>query len=69
MPNTSGPVDPTRVAQDILPGSLKRESPSAYLGNSLNEIKDMLKTATGQTKREFQKAKKLLEQIPRLMGD
>jgi DNA-directed RNA polymerase specialized sigma24 family protein len=62
-------VDPTRRALDILPGSLRREFPSRYLGNSLNEIKEMLKAASGATKRDLQKAKKLLEQIPRLMGD
>jgi hypothetical protein len=67
--NTSGSIDPTRPAQDILPGSLRREFPSQYLGHSLNEIKEMLKTATGPTKLALQKAKKLLEQIPRLMGD
>ena len=69
MAMRSGSVDPIRAAQDILPGSLRREFPSQYLGNSLNEIKDMLKTATGPTKRTLQKAKKLLEQIPRLTGD
>jgi hypothetical protein len=62
-------VDPNRPAGEILPGSLKREFPSEFLGNSLNEIKHMLRTATGPAKRALQKAKKLLEQIPRLMED
>jgi hypothetical protein len=35
----------------------------------LNEIKQKLKTATGKEKRTLQKAKKLLEQWERLMGD
>jgi hypothetical protein len=65
----AGSVDPTRAARDVLPGRLRREFPSQYLGNSLNEIKEALNTATGSTKRDLQKAKKLLEQIPRLMGD
>jgi hypothetical protein len=67
--NTSGSVDPNKAARDVLPGSLKREFPSQYLDKSLNEIKDMLKIAAGPTKRNLQKAKKLLEQVPRLMGD
>jgi hypothetical protein len=69
MPNSSGSVDANKAAQDILPGSLKREFPAQFLGNTLNEIKEMLKIASGARKRDLQKAKKLLEQIPRLMGD
>jgi len=65
----AGSVDPNKAAKDILPGRLRREFPSQYLGNSLNEIKDMLKTASGPRKRALQKAKKLLEQSPRLIGD
>jgi hypothetical protein len=40
-----------------------------FRGNSLNEIKEILKIASGARKRGFQKAKKLLAQIPRPMGN
>ena len=69
MHNTSGSSDPNRAAKDVLPGSLRREFPSQYLDKSLNEIKDMLRVAKGNEKRALQKAKKLLEQQERLMGD
>jgi hypothetical protein len=67
--NTPGSIDPTKPAQDVLPGSLKRRFPSEYLGYSLNDIKESLQTATGATKTKLQSAKKILEQAPRLMGD
>ncbi len=67
--NMSGSFDPSKAAKHVLPGRLKREFPSQYLDKSLNEIKDMLKNATGAEKRALQKAKKILEQQERLMGD
>jgi hypothetical protein len=63
------PFDPTKKAQDVLPGSIKREFPSEYLGKSLNDIKDLLdnlpRDADGKLKQKLQKAKKLLEQQER----
>jgi hypothetical protein len=54
-------------ANEILPATLRRKYPSQYLGKSLNEIKDALRTATGKEKADLQTAKKLLENIKRLM--
>jgi hypothetical protein len=68
-PTGGQPFDPDQPAQDVLPGTLKREYPGDLLGHSLNDIKDLLKTATGAEKRKLQKAKKLLEQQQRLMSD
>jgi hypothetical protein len=59
--------DPTKPAKEVLRGRLKREFPSEHL-DSLNEIKEKLRAATGAEKRKLQKAKKLLEQQDRL-GD
>lgn len=56
-----------KPAADVLPGSLKRVFPGQYLENSLNEIKAMLKTASGNEKQVLQKAKKILEQQKRLV--
>jgi hypothetical protein len=58
--------DPAKPAKDVLKGRLKRRFPSEYLGKSLNEIKDMLRTAPPEAKRKLQKAKKILEQQDRL---
>lgn len=57
-----------KAAQDVLPGSLKREFPSQYLTWSLNDIKAALSGATGTEKTALQKAKKLLEQTDRLLN-
>jgi len=53
-------------AEDILPGRLKRVYPGEYLGHSLKEIKEKLKSAKGSEKKVLQKAKKILEQQERL---
>lgn len=58
--------DPTKPAKDVLSGTAKKEFPSEFLNLSLNEIKSLLKNATGQDKRKLQTAKKLLEQGKRL---
>jgi hypothetical protein len=60
-------LDPTRPAEEVLPGSLQREFPGEHLGKSLNDIKDALEGATGAEKKALQKAKKLLEQYERLL--
>ncbi len=66
--NGCGPgVDPSRSAQDVLPGSLKREFPGEHLDKSLEEIRASLGSATGEEKRSLQKAKKILEQAQRLL--
>ena len=59
-------MDPTKPAKDVLTGTAKKKFPAEYLGNSLIEIKDLLRKATGQEKRKLQTAKKLLEQGKRL---
>ena len=64
----SCPIDPNKPANEVLPGKLKREFPGEHLDKSLNMIKDALKIADGTEKRSLQKAKKILEQIDRLMG-
>ena len=58
--------DAARPAQDVLKGRLRREFPSEHLDKSLDDIKDRLKKARGEDKRQLQKAKKLLEQQERL---
>lgn len=60
-------VDPSKRAQDVLPGSLKREFPGEHLDKSLDEIKAALGSAAGDERRALQKAKKLLEQAERLL--
>jgi hypothetical protein len=62
-------IDPTKPAREVLPGRVKRQFPGEYLDHSLREIKALLKKASGKEKRSLQKAKKLLEQLPRLLGD
>lgn len=71
---TTRAVVPTIVLQinenikgEDLPGRLQREFPSQHFGKTLRQIKEELKTATGEQKRSLQKAKKLLEQRGRLM--
>lgn len=66
-PSSQHRIDPAKPAQDVLPGGLRREFPSQHLQKSLNEIKDLLRDATGEDKRSLQTAKKLLEQAPRLL--
>lgn len=61
-------LDPTKPAQEVLPGSLKRKFPSQHLGKSLDEIRNELRTATGVNKQSLQTAKKLLEQSERLLN-
>lgn len=61
------PVDPKKQAGEVLKGRLKRVFPGDYMDKSLDEIKDLLKQAQGDTKRKLQKAKKLLEQQDRLL--
>ena len=46
-----------KSAANLLPGSLKREFPREYLGNTLDEIKQMLSSAKGKDKLKLQKAK------------
>ena len=60
-------IDPTKPAQEVLPGDLKREFPSQHLDKSLNEIKNLLRQSSGMEKRILQKAKKILEQSDRLL--
>ena len=60
------PCDPEKPARDVLSGRVKREFPSEYLNDSLNDIKDKLRRAAGAKKRKLQRAKKLLEQQERL---
>jgi hypothetical protein len=60
------PCDPTKPAKDVLPGSLKKRFPGEFLDKSLNEIKELLKTAKSAAKRKLQTAKKILEQQYRL---
>jgi hypothetical protein len=60
-------IDPTRPANEVLPGSLRREFPGQHLNKSLNQIKDLLRTASGAEKRSLQTAKKILEQSERLL--
>ncbi len=50
-----------KAAKDVLNGSLRRKFPSEYLGKSLGEIKDALKTVTGKTKDKLQTARKILQ--------
>lgn len=59
-------VDPEKSAKDVLSGTTKRKFPAEFLDRSLDEIKDLLKHATGKEKRKLQTAKKLLEQGERL---
>jgi hypothetical protein len=59
-------IDPTMPAKDVLTGTTKKKFPGEYLDNSLNEIKDLLRGASGPEKRKLQTAKKLLEQSSRL---
>ncbi|MEZ4465656.1 MAG: polymorphic toxin-type HINT domain-containing protein, partial [bacterium] len=59
--------DPTKPAREVLPGRLRREFPAEHLDKSLNDIKAALSGESGQAKRSLQKAKKLLEQVDRLM--
>lgn len=54
-------------AEDLLPGTLKRDLPSDYLDKSLSQIKDLLKHAEGPEREALQKVKKALEQTTRLM--
>ena len=61
------PLDPTKPANDVLPGSLRREFPGEHLGKSLNDIREALKSAKGPAKRSLQTAKKILEQAGRLL--
>jgi hypothetical protein len=61
------PLDPTKPADQVLPGSLRREFPGEHLGKSLNDIREALKSATGKAKRSLQTAKKILEQAGRLL--
>ena len=56
-----------KAAQDILNATLKRKFPSQHLDKSLNQIKDLLKTAKGKDKASLTRAKKALEQGVRLM--
>lgn len=56
-----------KPAKEVLPGPLRREFPGEHLDKSLNEIKDLVRTAEGAGKKSLQKAKKLLEQADRLM--
>jgi len=60
-------IDPTKPANEVLPGSLRREFPGQHLNKSLNQIKDLLRTASGGEKRSLQTAKKILEQSERLL--
>jgi RHS repeat-associated protein len=60
-------IDPNAPAKDVLPGSLKREFPAQHLDSSLNQVRELLKTAKGKEKVALQKAKKLLEQAGRLL--
>ncbi len=55
-----------RRAVDILPGTLKRKFPGEYLGNTLSEVKELLRNAKGKEKSRLKTAKKLLEQSSRL---
>jgi len=66
--NEETKVDPDKPARDVLPGRLKREFPGEHSDKSLNQIKDALKFAQGAEKKSLQKAKKILEQLNRLMG-
>jgi RHS repeat-associated protein len=61
-------IDPNKPAGDVLPGSLRPEFPGEHLGKSLNQIKDLLKTATGKAWASLSKAKKMLEQADRLVN-
>ncbi|MGC4069492.1 MAG: hypothetical protein QM784_33530 [Polyangiaceae bacterium] len=61
-------IDPNKPANEVLPGSLRRQFPGEHLGKSLNEIKERLKTATATDKRSLQTAKKILEQSERLLN-
>jgi hypothetical protein len=63
----SSKIDPTKPANEVLLGSLRREFPGQHLNKSLNEIKELLRTASGEEKRSLQTAKKLLEQSERLL--
>lgn len=60
-------IDPTKPANEVLPGSLRREFPGQHLGKSLNDIKGALRTAEGADKKSLQTAKKILEQSERLL--
>jgi hypothetical protein len=60
-------LDPTKPAENVLPGSLKRKFPTGLLGKSLNEIEEALKKATGKEKSDLKTAKKILEQVKRLL--
>jgi len=53
-------------AEDVIPGSLKREFPAQHLGKTLEEIKTELSKAKGRERKILQKAKKLLEQKDRI---
>jgi hypothetical protein len=60
-------LDPSKPADQVLPGSLRREFPGEHLGKSLNDIREALKSASGKAKRSLQTAKKILEQAGRLL--
>jgi hypothetical protein len=64
---TADKLDPTKPAENVLPGSLKRKFPTGLLGRSLNEIEEALKKATGKEKSDLKTAKKILEQVKRLL--
>jgi len=55
-----------RKAEDVLPGTLKRDFPEEHLGTSLAEMRNACRTAEGAELQKLQKAKKLLEQSKRL---
>lgn len=61
-------VDPDKPADEVLPGRLRPKFPGEHLDKSLNEIRKALKGAKGKDKRSLQTAKKLLEQVDRLLN-
>jgi hypothetical protein len=60
-------IDADKPANEVLPGSLRREFPGEHLDKSLNQIREALKRAAGNERGSLQKAKKILEQADRLM--
>lgn len=60
-------LDHNKKANDVLPGSLRREYPGQHLDKSLNEIETALRSAKGVEKKILGKAKKILEQADRLL--
>lgn len=62
-------VDPNKPASEVLRGGAKREFPGEHLNKSLNEIRELLKTADGATRCSLQKATRFLEQQDRILDE